>query len=113
MTTMTPAAHAYVMRLYEVLIDKDLDLEDIRRALATHGIKRNIHQITYDLDHRYCFAGYAESHQPAPRMTLAELQAHEEDKRSGHRKGRIRLPDGSYVLPAAPAAANTAVAQNL
>jgi hypothetical protein len=106
MTTMTPAAHAYVMRLYEIFVDKDLDLEDIRRALATHGIRRNIHQIEFDLNERYCFAGYAASHQPKPRLTLAQLQAQEEDKRGNGRKGTIRLPDGRYVRPAVPAAAH-------
>lgn len=103
MTTMTPAAHRYIAGLYETFIDKGLDLEDIRRALLTHGIKRNLYQIEFDLSERYGFYNYAASHQPAPRLTLAQLQANEEDKRSSSRKGTIRLPDGRYVRPEAAA----------
>jgi len=108
---MTPAAHRYIAGLYECFIDKGLDLEEITLALAQHGIKRNIYQVEFDISQRYCFAGYAESHQPAPRLTLAELKAKEALEES--RKGRVRMPDGRYVLPAAPAVANTAVVQNL
>lgn len=101
MTSMTAAAHRYIAGLYEVFVDKDLDLEDIRRALLTHGIKRNLYQIEFDLSERYGFFGYAATHQPAPQLTLAQLQANEEDKRSSSRKGTIRLPDARCVLPAA------------
>lgn len=102
MTTMTPAAHRYIAGLYECFIDKGLDLEEIRLALRQHGIKRNIYQIEFDLNERYCFAGYAASHQPAPRQTLAELKTKE--ARDESRKGRVRMPDGRYSRLPAPAA---------
>lgn len=106
MTTMTPAAHRYLAGLYEVFVDKGLDLEEIRLALLTHGIKRNLYQVEFDLTERYCFHNYAATHQPTPlpRLTLAELQAKEALDVS--KLGRTRMPDGSYKRLTAPAAAH-------
>lgn len=80
MMTLTKAAHDYIARLYELFIDKGLNLEEIRLALAQHGIKRNLYQIEFDLDHRYSFAGYAAKHPAPPRLTLAQLDELEQAK---------------------------------
>lgn len=96
---LTAAGHAYIARLYEAMVDKDYDLEQIRAALERKGIKRNIYQVEYDLTHRYEFYGYAQSHQPKPRLTLAELKAKEALDES--KVGRVRMLDGSYARPAA------------
>lgn len=101
--TMTPAAHNYLMGLYEHFVDLGLDTEEIRQALLTHGIKRSLHGVEFDLAQRYAFATYVDSHQPKPRLTLAELKAKE--ARDESRKGRTRMPDGSYKRLTAPAAA--------
>jgi hypothetical protein len=77
---LSAAAHAYVKGIYSRLVAQDLNLEQMRTALKDSGLLRNIHQITFDLEERYGWKGYASKHQaPRPR-TLHELAQAEDSK---------------------------------
>jgi hypothetical protein len=71
---MTPAAK-YIASLYEACVDQQLDLEAIRLHLASNGIRRSPAQVADDLTHTYGFHGYADSHPPAPAMTVQQWDA--------------------------------------
>jgi hypothetical protein len=69
------AAQKYLARLYEWAIDANLDVEAIRLYLAARGIARSPAMIRHDLDVVYQFAGYSDSHQPAPAMSAQQWDA--------------------------------------
>lgn len=82
MTTneLPASAHTYIAGLYESYVDKGLNVAQIRTELAKAGIRRTPGQVAYDLEDRYGFAQYADTH-PAPRqLTYAELDALEAAK---------------------------------
>jgi hypothetical protein len=99
---LTPAGHKYIAGLYETFVDKGFNLAQIRQALAENGIKRNLHQVEYDLDHRYSFTGYAASHPAPPALTYGELDALEEAKackpaRILHRRSAVNVLPGNVA----------------
>lgn len=69
---LTPAQR-YVGMLYERAVDLGLDVDAVRRYLLEHGVVRTPGQVAYELEHIFCFYGYATSHQPRPEATVAEL----------------------------------------
>lgn len=79
-TPLPPNAHIYLAKLYAGMVSKNLDLEQMRVALAKDGIKRNISQLTFDLEERYGFPGYAAQNPAPPRLTFAQLDKIEQAK---------------------------------
>lgn len=66
------AASKYLARLYELAVDRGLDTEAIRLHLLSRGVARSPAQVAYDLNHVFCFTGYAASHPPVPARTVKE-----------------------------------------
>ena len=67
------SAERYIASRYEFCIDKGMDTDSIRRYLQAHGLPRTPAQIQHDLDVVYGFTGYADTHQPAPALTLKQI----------------------------------------
>lgn len=88
---MTPALR-YVAGLYESCIDRDLDTEAVRLYLLSRGVARSPAQVAYDLNHVFCFTGYAASHPPAPARTVKEW-----DRAIDQAKLRLQLT-AAFVL---------------
>ena len=56
-------------------VDRSLAVEAIRLHLAANGIRRSPAAVAPDLDHVFCFTGYAATHPAPPVKTLAQLDA--------------------------------------
>lgn len=80
--TITEAGHAYIKGHYQRCVDKEMSLEQIRANLSNNGILRNIHQVRFDLEERYGFKGYAATHETPRPLTLREIAAQEEEKKT-------------------------------
>jgi hypothetical protein len=68
---MTPASR-YIARLCEHAVDRGLDVDAIRKHLASRGVARSPAMVRNDLDNVYSFHGYAASHPPSPARTVKE-----------------------------------------
>jgi hypothetical protein len=66
------AAQKYACGLYEQVIGRDMDVEEIRRYLLSKGIVRTPGTVKYELEHVFSFTGYAASHPPTPQPSMAE-----------------------------------------
>jgi hypothetical protein len=66
-------AHNYLSTLYERCIDSGMNVDAIRLYLAEQGIRKTPAQVVDDLNNFFCFAGYAATHQPESRLSVAEF----------------------------------------
>lgn len=66
---MTPAFR-YIASLYEAAVDRGLDVDAIRKHLASRGVLRSPAMLRDDLDNVYSFHGYWVSHQPVSTPTV-------------------------------------------
>jgi hypothetical protein len=69
---MTPA-QKYIASLYEHCVDKDMDVDEVRRYLLTQGVLRTPGMVAYELEHTYGFHQYAAAHQPKPVMSVRDF----------------------------------------
>lgn len=66
------AQQKYLAGLYEQCIDADMDTNEIRRYLLEKGVVRTPGTVAWELEHVFCFTGYADSHPPKPVICLAD-----------------------------------------
>lgn len=66
------AAQKYICGLYEQAIGLDLDVDEIRRYLLKKGVVRTPGTVAWELEHEFCFTGYADSHPPKPVMSVQQ-----------------------------------------
>jgi hypothetical protein len=66
------AVQKYLAALYERCVDADMDTDQIRRYLLEKGIVRTPGEVAWELEHEFCFTGYADSHPPKPVMSVRE-----------------------------------------
>jgi hypothetical protein len=66
------AQQKYLASLYENCIDADMDTGEIRRYLLAKGVVRTPGTVAWELQHVFCFTGYADSHPPKPVIGLAD-----------------------------------------